>query len=135
MPLDEQALFNKKPQTRSGQYQCPRCQRIGSYNVQWVLHSKKSKVPPGANRDDHEKFDKLRDYLVRLDDHVTCKTCGKRFDIPSQHSMMFTEQLSGLPNEEELEREIEEAAGESEPVPERKPTLPTRFTRKSSGWK
>jgi hypothetical protein len=49
--------------------------------------------------------------------------------------MMFTEQLSGLPNEEELEREIEEAAGESEPVPERKPTLPTRFTRKSSGWK
>ena len=135
MPLDEQALFNKKPQTRSGQYQCPRCQRIGSYNVQWVLHSKKSKRPPGATRDDRGKFDKLRDYLVRLDDHVTCKTCGKKFEIPSQHSMVFTEQLSGLPNEEELEREIEEAAGESEPVPERKPSLPSRFTRKSSGWK
>ncbi|MFP6571501.1 MAG: hypothetical protein VB674_02685 [Vicinamibacterales bacterium] len=72
---------------------------------------------------------------MRLDDHVTCKTCGKKFEIPSQHSMVFTEQLSGLPNEEELEREIEEAAGESEPVPERKPSLPSRFTRKSSGWK
>ncbi len=49
--------------------------------------------------------------------------------------MMFTEQLSGLPNEEELEREIAEAAGESEPPPERKPVLPARFTRKSIGWK
>ena len=135
MTLDEQALFNKKPQTRSGQYQCPRCQRVGSYDVQWVLHSKKTKLPTGATRDDREKFDKLRDYLVRLDDQVTCKTCGKKFDIPSQHSMMFAEQLAGLPNEEEFEREIEEAAGESEPLPERKPTLPARFTRKSSGWK
>ena len=104
MPLDEQALFNKRPQTRSTQYQCPKCQRIGSYNVQWVLHSKKSKLPPGANRDDREKFDKLRDYLVRLDDHVTCTTCGKKFEISSQHSMIFAEQFSGLPNEEELEK-------------------------------
>ena len=135
MPLDEQALFNKKPQTRSGKYQCPKCQRTGSYNVLWVLHSKQSKLPPGASRDDREKFDKLRDYLVRLDDHVTCTTCGKKFEIPSQHSMMFAEQFSGLPNEEELEREIAEAAGESEPLPERKPALPARFTRKSSGWK
>jgi hypothetical protein len=32
---------------------------------------------------------KLRDYMVRVDDSVTCKTCGKRFDISSQHSMVF----------------------------------------------
>ena len=32
---------------------------------------------------------KLRDYMIRIDDSVTCKTCGKRFDIPSQHSMVF----------------------------------------------
>ena len=24
-------------------------------------------------------------------DAVTCKTCGKKFDIPSQHSMVFIE--------------------------------------------
>ena len=34
---------------------------------------------------------KLRDYMVRVDDAVTCKTCGKKFDIPSQHSMVFIE--------------------------------------------
>ena len=66
---------------------------------------------------------------------MTCKTCGKKFEIPSQHSLMFVDQLAGLPNEEELEREISIASGEPEPVPESKPALPARFTRKSSGWK
>jgi hypothetical protein len=27
--------------------------------------------------------------MIRVDDSVTCKTCGKKFDIPSQHSMVF----------------------------------------------
>ena len=48
---------------------------------------------------------------------------------------MFVDQLAGLPNEEELEREINIASGEPEPEPEAKPALPARFTRKSSGWK
>ena len=94
-------------------------------------------MPPGADRGDRAKFEKLRDYLLRLDDAITCKTCGKRFEIPSQHSLMFVDQLGGLPNEDELEREITAASGEPEPEPEpeRKPQLPARFTRKSSGWK
>ena len=133
MALDEQTLFHKKPETRSGRYQCPRCRRTGEYNIRWVRHSKKTRLPAGANRDDRAKFDKLRDYLLRVDDHVTCKTCGKKFEIPSQHSLMFVEDLGGLPNEEDLEREINLAA--EEPEPERKPALPARFTRKSSGWK
>jgi len=29
--------------------------------------------------------------MIRVDDSVTCKTCGKKFDIPSQHSMVFIE--------------------------------------------
>jgi len=43
--------------------------------------------------------------------------------------------FAGLPNEEDLEREINVASGEPEPAPEGKPALPPRFTRKSSGWK
>ena len=85
--------------------------------------------------EDRAKFAKLRDYLLRLDDEVTCKTCGKKFEIPSQQSLLFVDQFAGLPNDEELEREIAAASGESEPVPEAKPTLPARFTRKSTGWK
>src|SRR5688572_33304262 len=135
MALDERSLFTQKPETRIGQYQCPKCRRVGEYSIRWVRHSKKDRVPPGADENDRAKFAKLRDYLLRLDDEVACKTCGKRFEIPSQHSLMFVDQLAGLPNDEDLEREIAAASGEPEPVPESKPALPARFTRKPSGWK
>lgn len=135
MALDEHDFFTKKPENRSGRYQCPRCHRSGDYNIRWVRHSKKDRLPPAADGGDRAKFEKLRDYLLRLDDAVTCKTCGKRFEIPSQHSLMFVDHLGGLPNEEDLEREITAAAGETEPETESKPRLPARFTRKSGGWK
>jgi hypothetical protein len=48
---------------------------------------------------------------------------------------MFVDQPTGLPNEEELEREINVASGEPAPAPDGNPSLPARFTRKSNGWK
>ena len=135
MPLDERALFSDKPETRAGRYPCPRCRRTNEYSIRWIRRSKKDRLPPGADEGDRAKFAKLRDYLLRLDDEVTCKTCGKKFEIPSQHSLVFTDQLAGLPNDEELEREISLASGEPEAPAASKPTLPARFTRKPTGWK
>src|SRR5215470_19794330 len=135
MALDERAFFTEKSEVRTGRYTCPKCRRTGDYSVRWVRRSKKDRLPPGASDEDRAKFAKLRDYLLRLDDEVTCKTCGKKFEIPSQHSLMFVDQLAGLPNDDELEREIKVASGEPDAPPEKKPTLPARFTRKSSGWK
>ena len=100
-----------------------------------MRRSKKDRPPAGADEADRAKFAKLRDYLLRLDDEVTCKTCGKKFEIPSQQSLLFVDQFAGLPNDDELEREIAAASGDPEPTPEAKPALPARFTRKSSGWK
>jgi hypothetical protein len=139
MAFDERAFFSEKPETRPAQYQCPKCRRTGDYQVRWVRRAKKDRPPPGADEVDREKFAKLRSYLLRVDDEVTCKACGKRFEIPSQHSLMFVDQLGGLPDADALEREIAEAAGEPEPEPEPKPevrpALPPRFTRKSGGWR
>ena len=135
MALDERAFFTDKPETRQGRYQCPKCRRSGDYSIRWVRRLKKDRPPSGANDEDRAKFAKLRNYLLRLDDEVTCKSCGKKFEIPSQQSLLFVDQLAGLPNEEDLEREIAAASGEPEPEPERKPQLPARFTRKSTGWK
>jgi hypothetical protein len=135
MPFDERALFNERPETRPGRYQCPRCRRTGDYSIRWVRRTRKDRPPAGADEIDRAKFAKLRDYLLRLDEEVTCKACGKRFEIPSQHSLVFVDQLEGLPDEAELEREIREAAGETEAAPPARPTLPARFTRKSTGWK
>jgi hypothetical protein len=133
--FDERAFFNDKPENRQGRFQCPKCRRTNDYSIRWVRRSKKDRLPPGATDEDRAKFAKLRNYLLRLDEEVTCKTCGKKFEIPSQQSLLFVDQLAGLPNEDELEREIAAASGDSEPAPETKPALPARFTRKSTGWK
>ena len=135
MPLDERALFNDKPETRQGRYQCPKCHRTNDYAIRWVRRSKKDRLPSGADDVDRAKFAKLRDYLLRLDDQVVCKTCGKKFEIPSLQSLVFLDQMAGLPNDEELEREIAAASGDPEPEPEKKAALPPRFTRTPSGWK
>jgi predicted RNA-binding Zn-ribbon protein involved in translation (DUF1610 family) len=135
MGLDERAFFTEKQETRQGRYTCPKCRRTGDYSVRWVRRVKKDRLPGGADERDREKFAKLRDYLLRLDEDVVCTSCGRKFEIPSQQSMQFLDQLEGLPNDEELEREIAEASGDEGPEPERKPALPPRFTRRSSGWK
>ena len=146
MALDERALFTDKMEPRQGRYACPKCKRSNDYTIRWVRRTKKDRLPPGADEGDRAKFAKLRDYLLRLDDDVTCKTCGKKFEIPSQQSMIYADQLSGLPNDEELEREIAAASGEPEPgsagpaaaaapAAETKPQLSSRFTGNSSNWK
>jgi hypothetical protein len=135
MALDERAFFNEKPETRSASYQCPKCRRSAEYAIRWVRRIKKDRPPAGADDGDRAKFAKLRDYLLRLDDQVVCKVCGRKFEVPSQHSLVFVDQLSGLPDDATLEREIAAASGETEPAAESKPAIPARFTRKSTGWK
>ena len=135
MALDERAFFTEKSEMRPGSYQCPKCRRTSEYGIRWVRRTKKNQPPPGSTDADKAKFAKLRDYMLRLDDQVTCTTCGKKFEIPSQQSLVYTEQLAGLPNDEELEKEIAAASGEDEKPAEAKPAIPARFTRKSTGWK
>ena len=135
MAFDERAFFIDRPETRTGRYQCPKCRRTNDYSVRWVRRAKKDRLPPGADEVDRAKFAKLRDYLLRLDEDVVCKACGRKFEIPSQHSLMFVDQLAGLPNDDELEQEIRAASGEPEPEAPKKPELPARFTRKSTGWR
>ena len=135
MSLDERAFFTDRPESRPGRYTCPRCHRTNDYSVRWVRRVKKDRLPPGADDGDRARFAKLRDYLLRLDEDVVCRTCGKKFEIPSQHSLMFVDQLAGLPNDDDLEREIAAASGEEDVRPQAKPSLSDRFTRKSQGWK
>jgi hypothetical protein len=133
--LDERAFFSEKPETRPGRYQCPKCRRTNDYSIRWVRRVKKDRLPSGADDQDRAKFAKLRDYLLRLDDEVICRTCGKKFEIPSQHSLMFVDQFEGLPKDDDLDAEIAAAAGEPEAPAESKPKLPDRFTRPSRGWR
>lgn len=135
MALDERAFFTEKQETRPARYQCPKCRRTNEYSIRWIRRTKKDRPPANATDADKAKFAKLRDYVLRLDDAVVCATCGRKFEIPSQHSLIYVDQLAGLPNADELEREIAAASGEAETTAETKPAIPARFTRKSTGWK
>jgi hypothetical protein len=98
--MDERQFFTERPETRPARLQCPRCRRTNEYAVRWMRRTRKAQVPPGADPRDRAIFEKVRDHLIRVDEEVTCKTCGKRFEIPSQHSMVFVDQLEGLPKED-----------------------------------
>ncbi len=89
MALDERDFFNSRNETRTDKLMCPRCKRVNEYQMRWVVRTRKDRLPPGADARDRALYGKLRDYMIRVDDSVTCKTCGKKFDIPSQHSMVF----------------------------------------------
>jgi hypothetical protein len=96
-PVDERQFFTEKPEQRPARFQCPRCRRTGDYSVRWLRRTKKPSPPSGADARARAIFDKSKDYLVRVDDDVTCKTCGKRFEIPSQRGLILLEELEGLP--------------------------------------
>ena len=91
MALDERDFFNNRNETRTDKLVCPRCKRSNEYQMRWVIRTRKDRIPQGADERDRAMYAKLRDYMIRIDDAVTCKTCGKKFDIPSQHSMVFIE--------------------------------------------
>src|SRR4026208_86989 len=90
--MDDRAFFNNRNETRNDKLPCPRCKRVNEYQMRWVVRTKKDRIPPGADERDRALYAKLRDYMIRVDDSVTCKICGQRFDIPSQHSMVFLQQ-------------------------------------------
>ena len=97
MSLDEQDFFDSRNETRNDRLNCPRCKRVNDYQMRWVVRRKKARIPPGADERDRALYAKLRDYMVRVDDSVTCKTCAKKFDIPSQHSMVFLTEEGAAP--------------------------------------
>ena len=131
MSFDEKAYFQEKPENRPAKYPCPRCKRVNEYSIRWMRRTKrKDRQPQG---DDRAKFDKLRDHLLRLDDEVTCKTCGKKFEVPSHHSLLFTDQLEGLPKDDQDADQLEAEQPPAAPID--RATLPARFTRPTKGWR
>ena len=104
--VDERQFFTEKPEQRPARLQCPRCRRTNDYSIRWIRRTKKAQIPGDADERGRAMFGKVKDHLVRVDDDVTCKTCGKRFEIPSHRALIFLEELEGLPadvDEEEQE--------------------------------
>ena len=59
--------------------------------MQWVVQTKKDRLPAGADERDRAKFAKAQSYMVLIDNQAACKNprCRKRFDISGVKTMAF----------------------------------------------
>jgi len=89
--MNERDFFNEKEEIKKATYSCPHCRERAEYDVRWLRRTKKAQVPRGANEQDRARFQKSRDYLVRIDDMLACRNvrCRRRFEIPSSQTVVF----------------------------------------------
>jgi uncharacterized protein YbaR (Trm112 family) len=87
--MNERDFFDERQETKRASFSCPYCRQRDDYEVRWMRRTKKSAPPRGASEQDRARFSKSRDYMVRVDDMLMCKSCRKRFDIPNSQSVVF----------------------------------------------
>ena len=87
--LHEREFFHEQPESKPASFTCPKGRHRAEYQVRWIKRVKRERPPRGADERDRALFAKLRNYLVRVDDELVCKRCRRRFEIPSQQSVVF----------------------------------------------
>ncbi len=87
--MNERDFFNEKQEVKQASFSCPHCRQRADYEVRWLRRTKKPQLPRGASQEDKARFQNSRDYMVRVDDMLACRSCRKRFDIPSSQSVVF----------------------------------------------
>ena len=89
--MNERDIFDEKQELKKATFSCPFCRERHEYDVRWLKRTKKKNAPRHLNQQDKARFDKSRDYMVRVDDQLMCKNmrCRKRFDIPSSQTVVF----------------------------------------------
>jgi len=89
--MDERDFYTEKPETKRATYSCPKCRQSSEFQIRWLRRTKKKSIPPGASDYDRAKFAKARDYMVRVDDMLSCPNprCRGRFEIPNYQTVVF----------------------------------------------
>lgn len=89
--MQERDIFDEKQETKPASFACPFCRERNEYQVRWLKRTKKKNAPRNLSQQDRARFEKSRDYMVRVDDVLMCKNmrCRKRFEIPSSQSVVF----------------------------------------------
>ena len=91
--MDERDFFTERPEQQPAQYSCPRCKRRNEYMVRWMRRTKKHRAAAAAPTPGTARCTpSCATISSGMDDDVTCKTCGKRFEIPSHQSMVFLDE-------------------------------------------
>lgn len=89
--MEERDFYNESPEQKPARLNCPHCRTEGEYRLTWIVRRRKPAPPPRADAHDRERFAKMRNYMVRRDDKMTCSNprCRKTFDISGVQSVVF----------------------------------------------
>jgi len=89
--MQEREFYQERQESKTAQYTCPSCREVNEYSVRWMVREKRKDLPRGASAEDRQRFAKARSYMVRVDEMLACRNprCRKRFDIPSQQSVVL----------------------------------------------
>jgi hypothetical protein len=87
--MDEREFFTEKTEAQLQTLSCPMCKQASEYSIRWIRRTKKPSLPPRANEQDRARFQKARDYMIRLDDIVSCSKCRKRIEITSKSVVLL----------------------------------------------
>jgi len=89
--MDERDIFEERQEVKKASFSCPMCRERNEYDIRWLKRTKRKNPPRNLTEHDRARFQKSRDYMVRIDDMLMCKNmrCRKRFEIPSSQSVVF----------------------------------------------
>lgn len=89
--MEERDFFDEKEVLKQANLSCLYCHQTDTYDIRWLVRTKKQSLRGRADERDRARFDKARSYMLRRDDMVQCKNvrCRKRFEISSVQSVVF----------------------------------------------
>jgi len=89
--MDEREFFDESQTRKSANLSCMFCRQADTYEIRWMVRTKKKAPPRGADERDRARYEKARSYMIRQDDFVQCKNvrCRKRFEISGVQSVVF----------------------------------------------
>jgi len=89
--MEECDFFDESEVLKAASLSCSFCRQTATYEIRWLVRSKKKLPPSHADERDRARFEKARSYMLRRDDFVQCKNarCRKRFEISTIQSVVF----------------------------------------------
>jgi len=89
--MEERDFFDESEVFKPANLSCSFCRQPDSYDIRWIVRTKKNSLRGPADERDRARFAKARTYMLRRDDFVQCKNprCRKRFEISGLQSVAF----------------------------------------------
>jgi hypothetical protein len=90
--MDERDFFDESESKKPANLCCLHCRQSDTYEIRWLVRTKKKALRGNADERDRAKFAKAQSYMVRRDDMMQCKNprCRKRFEITGLQSVVYT---------------------------------------------